>query len=302
MSSTYAAQPDSSGASPPAWLGFAPDVRRVAVIGDIGGHRHALATELGRLGADPSTGALPADLAVVQVGDLVHRGPDSEGVVALIDGYLAQQPGQWVQLVGNHEAQYLRDPVFDWPERVDGATAEMLRRWWATGLMRVALAVQAITGDFLITHAGVTSEFWQDELAAVPSAAEAAYALNVLGTGTGDAVFRAGEMLGRRAPSWSAGPLWASAPNELLPSWLGVPLPFNQIHGHTSVHDWEKRVKRGGMDVTFRTKGNPDTKHESTRLEGGLIIGIDPCHGHEPRSPWRALELELLPDRIWVAG
>jgi hypothetical protein len=39
-------------------------------------------------------------------------------VVALVDGDLTRRPMHRVQLVGNHEARYLRDPVFDWPERI----------------------------------------------------------------------------------------------------------------------------------------------------------------------------------------
>jgi hypothetical protein len=81
---------------------------RVAVIGDIAGHLDELRTELRRLGADGATGWLPGDLTIIQVGDLVHRGPASDAVVALVDGYLTRQPMQWVQLVGNHEAHYLR--------------------------------------------------------------------------------------------------------------------------------------------------------------------------------------------------
>ena len=84
----------------------------MAVVGDIGGHVDELHRELGRLGADPQTGRLPDDLTVVQVGDLVHRGPDSERVIALVDRYLREQPGQWVQLLGNHEAHYV--PAESW--------------------------------------------------------------------------------------------------------------------------------------------------------------------------------------------
>ena len=34
----------------------------------------------------------------------------------------------------------------------------------------------------------------------------------------------------------SADPMWASAPDELLPFWLAssAPAPFDQIHGHSS--------------------------------------------------------------------
>ena len=96
-----------------------PIGHRVAVIGDVGGHLSELRRELVRLGADEETGELPADLTIVQVGDLVHRGPDSAGVVRLVDRHLRARPGQWIQLVGNHEAQYLTAPAFAWPERLD---------------------------------------------------------------------------------------------------------------------------------------------------------------------------------------
>ena len=57
---------------------------RVAVIGDVGGHVEELRRELRALGAS-ETGVLPDDLVVIQVGDLVHRGPDSEAVVRLVN-------------------------------------------------------------------------------------------------------------------------------------------------------------------------------------------------------------------------
>jgi hypothetical protein len=107
------------------------------VIGDVAGHLDELRTELRRLGADRGTGRLPGDLTIVQVGDLVDRGPDSDAVVALVDGDLTRQPMHRVQLVGNHEADYLRDPVFDWPERISARSRDALRRWWAGGQMRV---------------------------------------------------------------------------------------------------------------------------------------------------------------------
>ncbi len=276
--------------------------RRVAVIGDIGGHRDALVAELRRLGADASTLALPTDLVVVQVGDLVHRGPDSAGVVALVDDYLARQPGQWVQLVGNHEAQYLRERAFEWPERLDSSVADVLRRWWSTGLMRVAVAVPSTTGDHLVTHAGLTSTFWREELGAPSSAGDTAYALNALAGVRDEVLHQAGEMLGCAGPRWSAGPLWASAPNELVPSWLGTRMPFNQVHGHTAVHDWQRGMKRGAMEVTFRTRGDPATKIETTRLDGGVIVGVDPCHGYQPRLPWAALELVVAEGSAWSPG
>jgi hypothetical protein len=80
---------------------------RVAVIGDIGGHVDELRAELARLGVKRD-GLLPSDLLVIQVGDLVHRGPASDDVITLVDSYLRNEPHRWIQLVGNHEANYLR--------------------------------------------------------------------------------------------------------------------------------------------------------------------------------------------------
>lgn len=81
----------------------------MAVLGDVGGHLAALRAELTRLGVpDGGDGPIPADLTVVQVGDLVHRGPESDAVVALVDRHLSATPRRWLQVVGNHEAFYLR--------------------------------------------------------------------------------------------------------------------------------------------------------------------------------------------------
>ena len=67
-------RPDTVRAERPA--------HRVAVVGDVAGHLDELRTELRRLGADGGTGRLPDDLTIIQVGDLVHRGPASDAVVA----------------------------------------------------------------------------------------------------------------------------------------------------------------------------------------------------------------------------
>jgi Calcineurin-like phosphoesterase len=132
---------------------------RIAVIGDVGGHATPLRDELARLGARPD-GRLPEDLLVVQVGDLIHRGPDSAEVVDIVDFYLRTQPRQWIQLIGNHEVHYLRPPVFCWPDTLGRKHIRILNRWWQNGTAAVAAAVDTAGESFLITHAGITAEFW----------------------------------------------------------------------------------------------------------------------------------------------
>ena len=114
---------------------------RVAVIGDVGGHVEELRRELRALGAS-ETGVLPDDLVVIQVGDLVHRGPDSEAVVRLVNYYLNAYPGQWVQLAGNHEALYLRPNSFLWEDRIGYLEQRILKKWWADGKLHAAVAVE----------------------------------------------------------------------------------------------------------------------------------------------------------------
>lgn len=263
---------------------------RIAVIGDVGGHAESLRSELARLGAH-SDGSLPDDLIVVQVGDLIHRGPHSAQVVDLVDRYLTTQPTQWIQLIGNHEAHYLQPPVFAWPELLSRRHIGIINRWWRKGSMAVAAAVEVSYESFLITHAGITAEFWVSVLGGPLTAAEAARRINDLAQTRADAVFRAGAMLhGTSAPD--AGPLWADTMTELLPGWADRQMPFSQIHGHNTLTPWrgdDSTVPPAGIEALVTI--DADAKHESVHLAGGRLIGIDPDHRDTPTIPWRALEL-----------
>jgi hypothetical protein len=272
---------------------------RIAVIGDVAGHLEELRAELRRLGADPDGGRLPADLTVVQVGDLVHRGPASDEVVTLVDRFLTADPDRWIQLVGNHEAQYLAEPAFEWPERVDARSRATLRRWWADGLMRAATWVAAGTEQLLITHSGITHGFWAETLGGPSTAERTAGILNSFAGAHDDVLFRAGVML--RGRGWGSGsgrrttepgPIWACAGTELTPSWLDRGMPFSQAHGHDSVYDWSRRGFRAPREVAELTTVDEQAKHEVTALSGGRIVGVDPGHGGSPRRPWRAWVLE----------
>src|SRR5580704_8864056 len=116
---------------------------------------------LQELDADTATGIIPDDLVVVQVGDLVHRGPDSTGVVALVDRMMSASPGQWVQLIGNHEAQEgLGGPDF-WHEPLSPGLRSDLRRWVDGNQARLAVALDTVEyGPVLVTHAGLTRHKW----------------------------------------------------------------------------------------------------------------------------------------------
>ncbi|MGY1858028.1 metallophosphoesterase [Modestobacter sp. SYSU DS0290] len=272
---------------------------RVAVIGDVGGHSAQLTAALVALGADPGSGRLPADLQVVQVGDLVHRGPDSAGVVALVDRVLAEQPDQWHQLVGNHEGQYVDTPAFDWPEVLPDEVQATLRRWWRTGRMRVAAAVTGADGaQLLVTHAGLTAGLHR-RLGRPATADGAAAALNALREQDPETLWRAGTMLGGGEPDHSAGPVWAEAGAELAASWvadepLGVRMPFSQVHGHSSVVVFDRgEPLLRAPELRDRIQLQRADRHVAVSAAGGLLIGVDPGFGSRAHRQWAPL---VLPD------
>ena len=90
----------------------------------------------------------------------------------------------------------------------------------------------------------------------------------------------------------SAGPLWASAPDELLPSWLAVtaPAPFDQVHGHSSTIDWVTG-RRYGHPRPRRSRSSEDVRlrHATAVIDGRTIVGIDPGHGRRPAASWGPL-------------
>jgi hypothetical protein len=252
---------------------------RIAVIGDVGGHPDQLERALSWLGA--SNGRLPADLTVVQVGDLVDRGPDSPGVVALAGRYLDRQPAQWIQLAGNHDAQYVPGGQRFWPETIAPAAARLLSSWWTEGLMRTATAFRTATGDeYLVTHAGLTVGCWQ-QVGEPMTASSAALLLND----------------GAIAMSRLDGPLWADAGAELYEPWMahyaaGGFVPYGQIHGHSSIVRYADQSWRGHGRVRQRAAVDWSARHVRVRVGGRLFIGVDPKHGRDGAAEWQPLVLE----------
>lgn len=263
---------------------------RFAVIGDVGGQHEALLEELEHLGVDASTGTVPDDLTLVQVGDLVHRGPASEQVVETVDRLLATSPQRWVQLVGNHEAQYLRHPSFHWDAWISEPAADTLRDWWTTRRLVAAAVVPGEDADVLVTHAGLTEEFWRRDLGSPATALVAAERLNAMAADNDPSLFRSGVLLGGRRANRRAGPLWAEAGRELIASWQGTTMPFSQVHGHSSLYDWQRRCWRASQDIVDITTLDRASSHETTWLDGGFIVGVDPGHGSLARPHWRAWE------------
>jgi hypothetical protein len=253
---------------------------RIAVIGDVGGHMWMLRRCLSELDADTAAGTVPDDLVVVQVGNLVHRGPDSAGVVALVDRMMAGSPGQWIQLLGNHEAQEgLGGPDF-WHESLTDALRADLRRWVDTTQARLAVALDTVEyGPVLVTHAGLTRQKWLAIGRPDDPAATAAALDNELAADPGLA-FAAGEMLGVK-PRLPVGVAWAS-PRELLQSWDMEPLPFTQVHGHASPRRWESGTWAPGLSRRTTARASTDERKRHSDFSwpaGEHILCVDPDYG-----------------------
>ncbi|HEX6357368.1 metallophosphoesterase [Actinophytocola sp.] len=257
---------------------------RLAVIGDVGGHADQLRWALERLGAH--SGRLPDGLTVVQVGDLVDRGPDSSGVLDIVGRIMVEQPRQWVQLTGNHEAQYLPGRSVFWREPIGAAEVDRLRTWWADGTLRVAAAVHTADGDeLLVTHAGLTLAAWR-QLGEPMSATLAADLLNQ----RPELIWEVGE----HARDDRAGPLWAESGAALHEPWMayhGI-VPFGQIHGHSALVGYTDQQWRCAGRIRQRAAVDWHARHVRVRVGGRLFIGVDPKHGRTGAAAWQPLVLD----------
>lgn len=284
---------------------------RTAVIGDVGGHADELAAALTDLGADVAAGTLPDDLNVVQLGDLVHRGPDSIGVLEIVDRFLTKSPasegsGRWTQLIGNHEAQYLRQggPTFEGYPPIDPAGQEMLAHWWETDQMVVAAHVPTSGPGTVITHAGLTPGFafavHQGVAHGRVDAVEMVETLNDLPRDDRDAPLWWEGLMLTGHPTPVAGPLWAEAVHELYHGWFwsqgAGPMPWDQVHGHSQAFDFNHPSTgqwRADPVIKSQCRVEMPNRHVTFRqYSGRTITGVDPCHGTRPAQSWSPLVLE----------
>src|SRR5690606_4871456 len=80
------------------------------IVGDIHGELTALQALMKQLGYDKH-GNHPMDRKLVFIGDLVDRGPDSDGVIQLVQSLI--EAGNAYSILGNHEINLLIDDIKD---------------------------------------------------------------------------------------------------------------------------------------------------------------------------------------------
>jgi hypothetical protein len=275
------------------------DLGRIALFGDVGAHAEPFAAQLRLLGCDPATGYIPEGLVIVQVGDLVHRGPDSTGCLRLADRFMSESPGQWLQIFGNHEGHELGGPgIGGYEGALDAEGRRILRRWWDDGTAVLGVGLDtAEYGPMLAVHGGLTRTFWST-IGAPTRPGDAARLLNRMVGTAPELAFRPGIMLRSHTdrPYENPGVAWAEAGTELYISWFHAagPPPFGQVHGHSSAYRWrDARWQAWTPEVVKMANGliDREVRHLYTDLGGRVFIGIDPGHGQHPTTRWGPLVL-----------
>lgn len=264
------------------------------VFGDTGGHFIQLYNALCHLGFDPASHKLPADLSVVHLGDLVHRGPESEKLTDLVDAIMQANPGQWAQLLGNHELHHVPGAPYFWRCECTNKAVETIFRWveteqavFAHGLdeklnVEVAEGTELEVNGLFFAHGGLGPGFWR-EIGCPTLPSQAAEAINKLPMKVAS---RPGEMLGG-VPSTMRGlppgPVWSLAHLEVWAEWDndGAP-PFSQMHGHSAAFHWPSNQWFTGVSGDFMrsTLLFPDKRVSVTGMENeNYLFGMDPSFG-----------------------
>lgn len=271
---------------------------KALIFGDIGGHADLFGQALVKAGCDLASGGIPDDARIIQVGDLVDRGPDSDGVINLVERFIYNP--SWYQLIGNHEAQHLGGPQFDTPGSLSGpsdASIMKLRRWYAQGYMRVAAGLTVRSRDVLVTHAGLPLSFWNRM--GQPKMRPAVTALNNMPI---PIVCAPGEMLGEPGPP---GPVWASVWNELIVPWYTAiasefieDTPFDQVHGHSTLFRWANTKTaspgfNGHPSMRMHMWYDGVKRHSSFNADGVNIMQCDPGFGKYASFVPVPIELEI---------
>lgn len=261
------------------------------VFGDTGGHYRQLRAGLEAIGYNTETHKLPEDMVVIHCGDLLHKGPNSAAVIFMVNRVMKHNPGQWIQLLGNHEYQYLGGIPF-WREGIDPDAIKMLQQWYFEGKVRNAFAITE-PAEFhnlviskrgyatpekpiILTHAGITHQYWAKFLKSETDVTKLVHQLNNFNP---NQIGAPGAIIGSsNTVEFPAGPVWALGVEEVWESWkLETQMSFIQIHGHTtpyahSLGRWRSRDK-GFQNAS---KVNPDRRTVVTAVSDSIQVAIDP--------------------------
>ena len=226
----------SSGIAPRAFSG--PPGQRLYAIGDVHGRRDLVDDLLARIAEDIAE--RPVDsAALVFLGDLIDRGPDSAGVIERLHA-LRDYPARALFLLGNHEEFLLRTLA---------AEPGVAEDWLAFGGAACAESYGVAAASL---HA-LDEQRIADRLRAAIPPAHVAFLESF-----GDTI-RFGDYLLVHAGIRPGVPIDEQQPHDLR--WIREPFLSDAqdhgcrvIHGHTISDGIDRRVNRIGIDTgAYRT-------------------------------------------------
>lgn len=275
---------------------------KTAIFGDVGGHWKPFVNGLASIGVDVKHRVIPAGLTVVQLGDLVHKGPSSNELIILADEMMQQNNsdpsrGKWVQLMGNHESQYFLGAPRFWAMQCSGQSIATLNRWWQNKDILLHHVVDQDSGKpFVISHAGISHRlFFHAESIwnAVGTNNSPDYGANLrertlAGFNTWleslqpermDIVAQPGAMLTGKI-SRNAGLVWAESIREVYSTWRSEEnIPFHQVHGHSAPFTWSRSKFYPSVPEIYRKEIVLDKRARHSfwaNTDETLFIGVDP--------------------------
>lgn len=266
------------------------------IFGDTGGHYQQLYNSLREIGMTEDY-TLPQDICVIHLGDLVHKGLYSVQILRMIDNIRWVNPGQWIQIIGNHEGQYLGGYQF-WSKRITQDGVRILNEWYDQGFLKFTHSIDAsldypltaktkkedylLTSPLVFSHAGISLSFWLNNLSNIQpkNFTKHIEKLSLID------VHKPGIMLGEGFDINSpVGPIWAHGINEVWVMWRKFNnSTFNQIVGHIAPYTFEKNSYYPGTLEIFKESA---TLHEQERIvvspltidESKWIFFMDPGYG-----------------------
>ena len=261
------------------------------VFGDTGGHGFTLLQGLRDIGLNMETLKLPEDVRVIHLGDLIHKGPTSEDILAMVDGIMKVNGDNWLQLLGNHEFQHIKGSPYFWRCDCSTEAKELINHWWDTKKALAAFGLPGFTSlkpgtslkpkftvpdkGLLFTHAGVTRQFWTGR----DSIADPVVFADLINASSVKIITRPGIMLANPyKTNINPGPVWALASDEVFNSWTDTDMPFIQVHGHTTPYGWMYKKWFPNTSKWFRdsTTLNVDDRISITEVANSLLLGVDP--------------------------
>lgn len=262
-----------------------------AVFGDVGAHYGVLRDSVIGLGVTEQDGnyVIPHNLTIIQLGDLVNKGPNSNLCVQFVDAIMETnnsdgQKGQWIQLIGNHESNYIPGAPKFWPNDCDLHSVDTINRWWDDAKAKLYYMIPQDEGKpFIVTHSGVSAYTYQMFQEDEDYSADAFMKiLDYWQKNNMRVVSKPGIMLTGKY-TLTAGVFWAEAYSEVYNTWkyFKKEAPFHQIHGHSTAFDWSSKTFYSHIGEPFKKEVilDPVKRHSLWSYENTNYYGIDPGFG-----------------------